>query len=493
MKHCGVGIKLDILQQGFRHDVVVADLCRRDGISCTTYYQWRKRFLHGGMYRFYHGKSVGLAEQAERLKFENYILRDVLYSMIGGSLNRKNQVLSLSDIEPVRWMLRLIQNAYPLSEAENELGEIAGLAALLRDAVSEELRVRNYAISILGQCRGIRRSTISSFTHMSRSSVYRHWKRFQNADGCSLNRQHQSNSIKSNDEGNIAAVFSLLHSPPSEFGINRTAWRMTDLKKCLAERGVFLGQATIRKIIKGAGYTWRRAKVVLTSNDPLYRQKLRRIQAALSLLREDERFFSIDEFGPFAIKMKTGRRLVAPGEYPSVPQFQKSKGCLIVTAALELSTNQVTHFYSKEKSTDEMIRLLELLLTECRGCSRIYLSWDAASWHISKKLKQRVYRINAHSYRQRHGTPRVKLMPLPASAQFLNVIESVFSGMARAIIHNSNYSSVDEAKSAIDQHFKERNEYFQTHPKPAGRKIWGKEPIQPQFSEANNCKDRKFR
>jgi hypothetical protein len=65
--------------------------------------------------------------------------------------------------------------------------------------------------------------------------------------------------------------------------------------------------------------------------------------------------------------------------------------------------------------------------------------------------------------------------------------------MAKAIIHNSNYSSVDEAKSAIDQHFKERNEYFQQHLKVAGNKIWGKENSQPQFSETNNCKDRRFR
>jgi len=445
------------------------------------------------MHRFYHGKSVGLAEQAERLNSENYYFRKVLYFMIGGNLRHKRQTLSLSDIEPIRWMLRPMQNKYPLTEAKNELGQVAGLATLLEEAVSAKKRERNHAISILAQCRGIRRSTIARFLQISRSSVYRHWERFQTPDMGVLSRGRQSKTVKANNKANIEAVFSVLHSPPSEFGINRTSWRMADLKKCLAECGVFLGQATIRRIVKTAGYTWRRAKVVLTSNDPLYRQKLRRIQAVLSSLREDERFFSIDEFGPFAIKMKAGRKLVAPDEYPSVPQFQKSKGWLILTAALELSTNQVTHFYSQDKSTDEMIRLLELLLTEYRGCSRIYLSWDAASWHISKRLKQRIYKINTRSYRHKHGTPKVKLIPLPASAQFLNVIESVFSGMARAIIHNSNYGSVDEAKSAIDRHFKERNEYFQKHPKPAGRKIWGREPSQPQFSEANNCKDRRFR
>jgi hypothetical protein len=37
-----------------------------------------------------------------------------------------------------------------------------------------------------------------------------------------------------------------------------------------------------------------------------------------------DRFFSIDEFGPVAIKIHGGRRLVQAGECPTVPQFQKN-------------------------------------------------------------------------------------------------------------------------------------------------------------------------
>jgi hypothetical protein len=43
-----------------------------------------------------------------------------------------------------------------------------------------------------------------------------------------------------------------------------------------------------------------------------------------------------------------------------VPQQQKSKGSLIITAALELSRNQVTHFYSDKKNTQEMIKMTDL-------------------------------------------------------------------------------------------------------------------------------------
>lgn len=86
----------------------------------------------------------------------------------------------------------------------------------------------------------------------------------------------------------------------------------------------------------------------------------------------------------------------------------------------------------------------------------------------------------------------VRLMPLPTCAQFLNVIESVFSGMARAIIHNSDYQSVDECRAAIDRYFNERNDHFKKHPKKAGKKIWGRERVEATFKEGNNCKDPKY-
>src|SRR5438876_4063076 len=89
--------------------------------------------------------------------------------------------------------------------------------------------------------------------------------------------------------------------------------------------------------------------------------------------------------------------------------------------------------------------------------------------------------------------PAVALAPLPAGAQFLNVIESVFSGMARAIVHNSDYASVEDAKAALSRYFEERNRSFLTRPRKAGRTIWGKEPAPSMFLETSNCKDPKYR
>src|SRR5262245_40417821 len=97
----------------------------------------------------------------------------------------------------------------------------------------------------------------------------------------------------------------------------------------------------------------------------------------------------------------------------TISQRQPSKGSLICTAALELSTNQVTHFYSKRKNTAEMIKMLETLVAKYGDQDRIYLSWDAASWHASKAFIERVDAINAQRVNPASLAPRVELAPLP--------------------------------------------------------------------------------
>lgn len=140
-----------------------------------------------------------------------------------------------------------------------------------------------------------------------------------------------------------------------------------------------------------------------------------------------------------------------------------------------------------------MIQLMHILLLQYHNQSVLYLSWDAASWHASKAFLNEVNRVNSEDYRKSNGTPVVALVPLPSCAQFLNVIESVFSGMAKAIIHNSDYATAEECKIAIDLYLAERNVYFQNNPKRAGKKNWGKERVLSVFSLSNNCKDPGYR
>ena len=388
------------------------------------------------------------------------------------------------------WMQSIVQGTMPLESLAAELGELPEqeLKVLFAAATKGERAARNRALVVLAYARGVNSYPICSFLQISTGSLFRYWRDFREGGTEKLFFRKPRSDKKAYIPAIQKAVFSLLHSPPSAHGFNRTTWRLADMKTALGEEyNDAISCDVIREIIVNAGWKWRLARRVLTSNDPEYREKVDRIKQTLAKLGKDEAFFSIDEYGPFSIKKKGGLKRVAPGEQYVVPQWQKSKGYLILTAALELSTNQLTHFYSRKKNTGEMIKLADTLRANYRGYRTLYLSWDAASWHISKELAEHLDEINSTA--ETDGVPIIKTMPLPAGAQFLNVIESVFSGMARAIIHNSDYPSAIAATEAIDRYIEARNAHFRKHPQRAGKKIWGQERVPSFFAEEHNCKD----
>ena len=345
---------------------------------------------------------------------------------------------------------------------------------------------------ILDERRAI--SDVAATFGISRETLHR-WLRRYRTDGpgaltdrsCRPHRIHRKYPVPTEELKN--ALFKTLHAPPRDYGFNRTTWKIGDLATTLTGLGYPVNEPTVSRLIQEGGYRWKKARVVLTSNDPKFREKLDRLRETLARVKDDEAFFSIDEFGPFAVRMRGGRALVPPGGFRVVPQWQKSKGALIVTAALELTSNQVSHFYSKRKNTEEMILLLRRLVYEYSDRRRIYVTWDAAPWHRSRSLFDFIRTRNAEPARV---GPEVRVVPLPARAQFLNVIESVFSGMARAIVHNSDYASPEAARRAIDRYFAERNDHFCRHPRRAGNRIWGKERVPSAFAEHNNCKDPEY-
>jgi transposase-like protein len=197
--------------------------------------------------------------------------------------------------------------------------------ALARKAVEAEI-LRNVAGSSCGKLhsqarklvkQGYEPRVVASALSISRSSLY-------------YRNRPRRKVRKAEDPEYRETLLSTLHCPPGQYGINRTTWTTKLLGKVMAVRGYRAGHNTVSKIIKNAGYRFRKAREVLTSNDPHYRDKLRKITSVLSRLGPEERFFSIDEFGPFSVKKTGGRRLVAAGEIsdsPTMAALKRSSHC----------------------------------------------------------------------------------------------------------------------------------------------------------------------
>jgi hypothetical protein len=135
-----------------------------------------------------------------------------------------------------------------------------------------------------------------------------------------------------------------------------------------------------------------------------------------------------------------------------------------------------------------MIDLIEILYNQYFEKSKLFITWDAASWHSSNELLDWLDIFNTET-RHIGGGPIIEFIPLPTSSQFLNVIESIFSGMKRAVIHHSDYQTEEEMKSAISLHFADRNSFFRDNPKRAGKKIWDIN----FFKDYNNIKSGDYR
>jgi len=267
-------------------------------------------------------------------------------------------------------------------------------------------------------------------------------------------------------------LLELLHEKPVKFNINRTNWTHKSLAQAFEKTQNFpISSTTVGKYLKAIGIRWKKARQVLTSPDPDYRKKVNLVLQTLHGLESSEEFFFLDEVGPLMVKKRSGKTYSPKGKTPVIPYQQRSKGSVVTVAALSATTNQLTWRYTNSRNTVAMFELIELLFNQYYNMTKIYITWDAASWHDSNALGEWLDIFNFETRKEGSG-PIIELVPLPSCSQFLNVIEGVFSAMKRAIIDLSDYQSEEEMKTAISLHFDERNRFFRKNPRRAGKKIW---------------------
>ena len=190
----------------------------------------------------------------------------------------KERVITLNrtqykDIEGLEWLIQAIKEPQTVSWTEKMRLRPQDTTELLSKVANGPQRERKKALILLGRMRRISINTLCLIFSTSRATVRRDWRKFNDMGTEGLFRTHPRRVPKAEDETIKAAVFSMIHSPPSEHNINRTSWKFEDICRCLSQQGIHVSKNLISKIIRRAGYKWRKAKTVLTSNDPKYRGK----------------------------------------------------------------------------------------------------------------------------------------------------------------------------------------------------------------------------
>ena len=216
---------------------------------------------------------------------------------------RSRQARTQQDVD---WINRVLRDGILAAEVEGQYCDPAQsqeLIARLRGSKS----FRNRAMAILAHLRGVSDHTIATALGMCRASLFGDAVEFTSSGGVQeLFTRTARPGLKINDERLKASIFALLHEPPASHGINRTTWTMAHLSAVLAEQGHPACAAVIRAITRAAGYKWRKARLVLTSNDCKYSEKLAHVRLILSGLGPDEAFFSSTSSAPSRLRRSRG-------------------------------------------------------------------------------------------------------------------------------------------------------------------------------------------
>jgi transposase len=367
--------------------------------------------------------------------------------------------------------------AEPLSEAE--------VAVLNRYRISSHKKNSRKAKCILLANQGRTLSEAIESTHVSRGSIYRWLRNFKKNRLESIEVHVRSSKEKEKAELQTR-VIDIVHKTPMLYGINRTTWTYGAIAAAYhKEYDAAISVDKIKGVIRATNYSWRHARRVLTSPDVEYRAKVEKLLDTLQGLKDGERFFFIDEAGPYRVKKYGGKVLMPKDETVTLPEYQKSRGKVHFVAALEAVTNQLTWLFTPDKSAASMLKLFEKIVETYAGCPAIFFTWDAITVHSSKSVTSW---ISAHN--EAAKGPHIEVVPLPSNSQFLNVIESVFGGMKKAVICNSDYPTACDMQDAIARHFEDRNQFFRENPKRAGNKIWDKQRFDFDKLVGGLCKRR---
>jgi transposase len=220
------------------------------------------------------------------------------------------------------WMRKLVQGKIRIEDLKQDLCDkipCEDIELLHKCVINKPLLNRNRAIRILSLYKNIPHKIITDFLFVSESSLFQNLRVFQAKGVQPILSNKRKHVLKHEDQKNIEKLFSIIHSPPSAYGFNRTTWKHDDIIKVMHDNNMPMSKACVSKIIKKSGLSYRKARLVLTSNDPKYMEKVANIKAILSSLGSKEKFFSIDEYGPFAVKLQGGRSLVPTGTTKIVP------------------------------------------------------------------------------------------------------------------------------------------------------------------------------
>jgi transposase len=336
--------------------------------------------------------------------------------------------------------------------------EIDKLRAIRNSRTAPVREVRRARI-MLGYHSGESVSAVAKAVGMTRVSV-RKWigkAMAMGAEAALKDTYHRPKApvITEEDE---AWVTHLACCKPKDLGYAAEVWTRSALAKHVREHAVEAGhlslaraaKATVHRILAKHCLHPEKVRYYLEKRDPEFEEKMRVV-----LLVHQEVGVQNDSGGPgkvitVSVDEKPGVQAIAntapdlppvADEHPATARDHEYKrlGTCSILAALDLHTGHVTARVERRHRSREFIALLEDLDAYYPPDCTIRIILDNHSAHLSKETQ-----------RYLEGKPnRFRYVLTPKHGSWLNIVEALFSKMARTFLRHIRVSSWEELKHRI--------------------------------------------
>lgn len=240
-------------------------------------------------------------------------------------------------------------------------------------------------------------------------------------------------------------LVELLRHKPTDYGVESGVWTLEEAAGVAVEQDIVDSVCieSLRQVLLRAGLSWRRVKAWIAPSDPEYEKKKRHrdraMEAALSnedfdLEFADESWF-VAHTPQGIMNPQMGSAWSESGETVKVASSRsKGKTKVSIYAGMSIKTGQINYRFTEKNNTDQTIEYLKMRSEQCKaqGLSRLYIVWDNASFHVSKKLKE--WRKEHNRNVRSNGGTLIHFVLLPSKSPWLNPIEAVFRWLKRRVL-----------------------------------------------------------
>ena len=259
-------------------------------------------------------------------------------------------------------------------------------------------------------------------------------------------------------------VLNLACTKPSEHGYPDELWSytlMTDHIRKSRSSLKNMSRSTVFEILNEAEIRPHKVRYYVEKRDPDFEEKMATV---LHVYREvdminndviipelkDTITISFDEKpGMQAISMTSEELPPVPGKHPSVTRDYEYKrlGTLSLLAGIDLHNGIVTETVSRTHNSNDFIAFLKKLDSSYPREKRIRLILDNLRVHTSTKTREYLLTV----------PNRFEFVFTPKHGSWLNIVEMLFSKLARTMLREIRVKTVDELKNRIEQYFQEIN------------------------------------